>query len=68
MRCVPEGHCWPHIPGVTLPQLFQYPLIIETPGCDNDIQHLMLKMPGEAEYFYSFRTILIMRSYAADHL
>ena len=31
-------------PSVTLSQLFQYPLIIETPGCDNDIQHLIAQM------------------------
>lgn len=40
---------------VTLPQLFQYPLIIETPGCDNDIQHLMLKCPVKPDIAYSFR-------------
>lgn len=40
---------------VTLPQLFQYPLIIETPGCDNDIQHLMIKCPVKPDIVYSFR-------------
>ena len=37
----PEGHPLAAQESVTLPQLFQYPLIIETPGCDNDIQHLI---------------------------
>ena len=40
---------------VTLPQLFQYPLIIETPGCDNDIQHLMFKCSVKPAIVYSFR-------------
>ena len=39
---------------VTLPQLFQYPLIIETPGCDNDIQHLMLKCPVKPDSCIQF--------------
>ena len=29
--------------------------IIETPGCDNDIQHLMLKCPVKPNISYSFR-------------
>ena len=37
----PEGHPLAVQPSGTLPQLFQDPLIIETPGCDNDIQHLI---------------------------
>ena len=40
---------------VSLPELFRYPLIIETPGCDNDIQHLMLKCPVKPSISYSFR-------------
>lgn len=37
----PEGHPLAAKNSVTLPELFEYPLIIETPGCDNDIQHLL---------------------------
>ena len=41
----PEGHPLAAKNSVTLPELFEYPLIIETPGCDNDIQHLLTKCP-----------------------
>ena len=43
---MPEGHPLAEQENITLPELFQYPLIIETPGCDNDIQ-----LPGRfADY------------------
>ena len=51
----PEGHPLTAQESVTLPQLFQYPLIIETPGCDNDIQHLIHKCPVKPDIAYSFR-------------
>ena len=51
----PEGHPLAAQESVTLPQLFQYPLIIETPGCDNDIQHLIHKCPVKPDIAYSFR-------------
>ena len=47
----PEGHPLAARPSVTLSQLFQYPLIIETPGCDSDIPTPDAQVPGEAEYF-----------------
>ena len=51
----PEGHPLAARPSVTLSQLFQYPLIIETPGCDNDILHLLEKYPHKPQTVYSFR-------------
>ena len=53
---------------VTLPQLFQYPLIIETPGCDNDIQHLMLKCPVKPNIFYSFRDDTLIMAFVRSGL
>lgn len=53
----PEGYPLAAHSSVTLPQLFQYPLIIETPGCDNDIQHLMLKCPVKPNIFTASGTI-----------
>lgn len=44
---LPENH--------PLAELFRYPLIIETPGCDNDIQHLLKKCPTRPRIAYSFR-------------
>ena len=54
--------------GVTLPQLFQYPLIIETPGCDNDIQHLMLKCPVKPNIAYSFRDDTLILAFVRSGL
>ena len=69
----PEGHPLAAQPSVTLPQLFQVPLIIETPGCDNDIQHLMLKCPVKPNIAYSFRDDTLIMAFCAqragrDHL
>ena len=53
---------------VTLPQLFQYPLIIETPGCDNDIQHLMIKCPVKPDIVYSFRDDTLIMAFVRSGL
>lgn len=52
---LPSGHPLAGHKRITLPQLFQYPLIIETPGCDNDIQHLLAKCTVRPDVTYSFR-------------
>ena len=64
----PEGHPLAERSSVTLPQLFQYPLIIETPGCDNDIQHLMLKCPVKPNIFYSFRDDTLIMAFVRSGL
>ena len=64
----PEGHPLAAQPSVTLPQLFQYPLIIETPGCDNDIQHLMLKCPVKPNIAYSFRDDTLIMAFVRSGL
>lgn len=40
---------------VTPEELLQYPFIIETPGCNNDILHLLEKYPHKPQTVYSFR-------------
>ena len=64
----PEGHPLAAQPSVTLPQLFQTPLIIETPGCDNDIQHLMLKCPVKPNIAYSFRDDTLIMAFVRSGL
>ena len=64
----PEGHPLAARPSVTLSQLFQYPLIIETPGCDNDIQHLMLKCPVKPNISYSFRDDTLIMAFVRSGL
>ena len=44
---LPENH--------PLAELFRYPLIIGTPGCGNDIQHLLKKCPAQPRIAYSLR-------------
>ena len=64
----PEGHPLAERSSVTLPQLFQYPLIIETPGCDNDIQHLMLKCLVKPNISYSFRDDTLIMAFVRSGL
>lgn len=52
---LPENHPLAQKERITLPELLEYPLIIETPGCDNDIQHLLKKCPTRPRIAYSFR-------------
>ena len=64
----PEGHPLAERSSVTLPQLFRYPLIIETPGCDNDIQHLMLKCLVKPNISYSFRDDTLIMAFVRSGL
>ncbi|MDY4971828.1 MAG: LysR family transcriptional regulator substrate-binding protein [Lachnospiraceae bacterium] len=65
---LPEDHPLAKKESVTLPELFRYPLIIETPGCDNDIQHLMRKCPVKPDISYSFRDDPIIMSFVRNGL
>ena len=64
----PEGHPLAAKNSVTLPELFEYPLIIETPGCDNDIQHLLTKCPVRPKISYSFRDDTLIMSFVRNGL
>lgn len=45
---LPREHPLAQRSSVTPEELLQYPFIIETPGCDNDILHLLEKYPAQA--------------------
>lgn len=50
-----KGHPLASKRKVKLEELLDYPFIIETPGCDNDILHLLEKCGKKPEISYSFR-------------
>ena len=52
---LPEGHPLARRPQVTLPELCRCPMVMEAPGCDNDIQHLLARSPVQPDVLYSFR-------------
>lgn len=64
----PEDHPLSRQQRVTLPELFQYPLIIETPGCDNDIQHLLSRSRCKPEIAYSFRDDALIMAFVRGGL
>ncbi len=64
----PEGHPLAEKDSITLPELFEYPMIIETPGCDNDIQHLLTKCPIRPKISYSFRDDTLIISFVRNGL
>ena len=64
----PENHPLTMKENVTLQELFRYPLIIETPGCDNDIQHLMQACAVKPNIAYSFRDDAIIMSFVRSGL
>lgn len=65
---MPKGHPLTEKERVTLPELFAYPLIIETPGCDNDIQHLLAKCPVKPKITYSFRDDTLIMAFVKSGL
>jgi DNA-binding transcriptional LysR family regulator len=65
---LPEGHPLAENESVSLSELFRYPLIIETPGCDNDIQHLMLKCPVKPNIVYNFRDDTLIMAFVRSGL
>ena len=64
----PEGHPLSLQESVTLSELFQYPFIIETPGCNNDIQHLIAQCPVKPRITYSFRDDTLIMSFVRNQL
>ena len=65
---LPVGHPLAERERITLPELFQYPLIIETPGCDNDIQHFLEKESVTPEIVYSFRDDSLIMAFVRSGL
>ena len=48
--------------------MLQYPFIIETPGCDNDILHLLEKCPDKPQISYSFRDDTLIMAFVKKGL
>lgn len=65
---LPKDHPLAHRDSLTLPELFRYPLIIETPGCDNDIQHLIERCPVKPDIAYSFRDDTLIMAFVKSGL
>ncbi len=65
---MPEGHPLSAKDTVTLNELLQYPFIIETPGCDNDIQHLLDICTEQPKISYSFRDDTLIMAFVKNGL
>ena len=64
----PEDHPLAQQEQVSLPELFRYPLIAETPGCDNDIQSLLSKCSVKPRIRYSFRDDTLIMAFVRNGL
>ena len=53
---------------VRLEELLEYPFIIETPGCDNDILHLLERCGKEPKTSYSFRDDTLIMAFVKNGL
>ena len=53
---------------VRLEELLEYPFIIETPGCDNDILHLLESCKKKPKTSYSFRDDTLIMAFVKSGL
>ena len=53
---------------VSLESLLDYPMIIETPGCDNDIQHLLSQCRRRPDIVYNFRDDNLIMAFVQNGL
>lgn len=65
---MPKGHPLSFKDTVTPDELMKYPFIIETPGCDNDIQHLLDTCTEKPEISYSFRDDNLIMAFVKNGL
>lgn len=63
-----KGHPLTSKRKVKLEELLDYPFIIETPGCDNDILHLLEKCGKKPEISYSFRDDSLIAAFVKNGL
>ncbi len=63
-----KGHPLAEKRSVALEELLQYPFIIETPGCDNDILHLLEKCQQKPQVSYSFRDDTLIMAFVKNGL
>ena len=65
---IPKGHPLAAKKRVKLEELLDYPFIIETPGCDNDILHLLEKCSKKPDISYSFRDDTLITAFVKNGL
>lgn len=53
---------------VRMEELLEYPFIIETPGCDNDILHLLERCRKKPKISYSFRDDTLIMAFVKNGL
>lgn len=63
-----KGHPLAGKKRVSLEELLDYPFIIETPGCDNDILHLLEKCSKKPDISYSFRDDTLITAFVKNGL
>lgn len=63
-----KGHPLARKKRVSLEELLDYPFIIETPGCDNDILHLLEKCSKKPDISYSFRDDTLITAFVKNGL
>ena len=63
-----KGHPLAEKESVKLEELLEYPFIIETPGCDNDILHLLEKCEKKPQVSYSFRDDTLIMAFVKNGL
>ena len=63
-----KGHPLASKRKVKLEELLDYPFIIVTPGCDNDILHLLEKCGKKPEISYSFRDDSLIAAFVKNGL
>lgn len=63
---MPKGHPLAGKKCIKLEELLEYPFIIETPGCDNDILHLLEKCTKKPQVSYSFRDDTLIMAFVKN--
>lgn len=65
---IKKGHPLAEKRSVRLEELLEYPFIIETPGCDNDILHLLESCKKKPNTSYSFRDDTLIMAFVKSGL
>lgn len=65
---IKKGHPLAEKRSVRLEELLEYPFIIETPGCDNDILHLLESCRKKLKTSYSFRDDTLIMAFVKSGL
>lgn len=65
---LPKGHPLARKERIKVEDLLEYPFIIETPGCDNDILHLLSQYTKKPQVSYSFRDDTLIMAFVKNGL